>query len=149
MLINLTQSIIIDSTKFKETLAVTISVPNSDHSKYVNGRCGIFREYYDNGIKDPNFESWLTPEPELISDECLDFRDLQRTFIINHSSLSNSDKYAFSYKYMIYTYNEFKHRVKIHDLLLTDTFERGWYVDINNVSVILPDYNFIEKIYNS
>ena len=149
MLINFTNGFVIDSTEFKETLAVRFSIPMDYQLKSLNGRCGIFKERDElSNLKSPDAETWLTPEPTPIQEEGDDFGFFDNTYLINRPSVVKVDQ-VLRYNYTIYAFNDFKKRIVVHDLLLVETHNKPWYAVIDAIIVILPDYNFIEKIHNS
>jgi hypothetical protein len=145
MLLNFSNSghgLIIDPSEFKETLSVRISIPMEYQLKNLNGRHGIFKEKDNDGVVNSNDGTWITPEP--VNSEDGDFD----TFIINQSS-NNIGGQTLKYKYTIYAFNSFKQRIVAHDLILVELYNELWHVIVNSITIILPDYNFIEKIHYS
>ena len=159
MLFEFIQGFVIDPSQYRETLAVRFPVPPDLRSGgIINGRSGVFCQKDElNFGCDPNEADWLIPEPPLKEDIDNGVEDAVNTVLINRPSKCRPYIHV-DHKYIIYMSKNFLFlttELIVWDLTLIEVLDEPWKVQIGlsglhfNTTVILPDYNFIDKIHNS
>src|SRR5271157_1148403 len=151
MLFDFVHNFIIDSSQYRETLAVHFPVPPKRHSnEIINGRPGILYKKDDLSYEyDPDDKDWLTPEPPLKEDFDNGVEDSIMIILINRASIVPSHMHL-DYKYVIYMSKNFlSAELVAWDLTLIETPGKPWKVCIGlsglnfGTTIILPGYNFI------
>lgn len=151
MFIDLIQGFTIIPNKYLETLAVRISVPAKWEIdlKEINTKCGIYKERDDNAVPDTCINRWLTPESKTGNDD----DDFMELYLINHKGVAGPHQ-ALRWHYSIYLWQSSNvSKIIPWNLILLEQIDL-WSVSIglagasNGVTIILPDYNFIEQIHN-